>query len=194
MAINADDADRLNNHDEVAATRENAEGLMIDPVAVEDFWQNARKCIRSVADGLAVVLGPDARSLSTPPAFLFGDNPAMATELAQLVVDERKTATSSLLAEYERDDESLPQIGDMAIVCDGAGQPVAALSTVAVEQYPFDQVPVSVAEAEGEGDRTLLYWRQTHTEFFSRVHPDLWVGDGTDIVVVEHFQVFYPGN
>jgi len=46
----------------------------------------------------------------------FGDSKSMAAELGQLVKMGVKTATSSLLWEYEADGEALPEAGEYSII------------------------------------------------------------------------------
>jgi len=62
-----------------------------------------------------------------------------------------------------------------------------------VEIVPFDNVSDSFAATEGEGDKTLRYWREAHWRFFSREcqrigrEPNLHMP-----VVCEEFKVVYP--
>ena len=44
----------------------------------------------------------------------------------------------------------------------------AIVETILVEVVPFDDVTEEHAYMEGEGDRTLQYWRKVHQEFFSK--------------------------
>lgn len=104
-------------------------------------------------------------------AFAFGDAPEMADALAALVVAGRKRATTSLLAEYEADDEPLPAIGAFGVVLDGAGRPVALIRTREVRIAAFGDVDEGFAWDEGEGDRTLRFWREGHRAFFARSDP-----------------------
>jgi hypothetical protein len=77
-----------------------------------------------------------------------------------------KTATSSLLWSYEAEDEPLPTEGEVSIVCDGQGRPLALLRLTDVTVTNLDDVSERHAFAEGEGDRTLAYWRRAHEDFF----------------------------
>lgn len=98
-----------------------------------------------------------------PPAFSFGDAPEMADHLLGLVLTGRKTATTSWPC------DPTVQVGELSVVLDGRGEPAAIIKTVKVEQTPFLEVTPQFAAAEGEGDRTLGYWRDTHRQFFTRV-------------------------
>jgi uncharacterized protein YhfF len=58
---------------------------------------------------------------------------------------------------------------------------------------PFREVTATHAYAEGEGDRSLAYWRQAHWEFFSRTCAALGrAPDETMPVVCEEFRVVFP--
>jgi uncharacterized protein YhfF len=100
---------------------------------------------------------------------VYGDNPRMADELAGLIMDGKKTATCSLLYEYQRDDEPLPQVGRKQVVVNGDGHPVCITETTDVEVKRFDEVDEDFAHAEGEGDRTRASWARVHQDFFERI-------------------------
>lgn len=91
----------------------------------------------------------------------FGDNEAQADELAKRVIEGIKTATCANL-----DDEGVPEVGEVFVVVDGRNHPVCAVKLTDVKQVPFDLVPEQHAWEEGEGDRTLAYWRKEHQRFF----------------------------
>jgi uncharacterized protein YhfF len=101
-------------------------------------------------------------------AFAFGDSKELADGLAALVLEGIKTATCSALWTYEEDQKPIPQKGELSIVIDGAGIPVAVIETIEVFLAPFNEVTERFAWEEGEGDRSLAYWRQAHRNFFGR--------------------------
>jgi uncharacterized protein YhfF len=96
--------------------------------------------------------------------FSFGDSPALADELAALVLAGKKTATCWAASEGDKGVE----IGKRWMMEDGAGRPRAIVETIELKRRRFDQVDRSFAYDEGEGDRSLDYWRQAHTDYFSR--------------------------
>ncbi|MBV7363070.1 ASCH domain-containing protein [Actinomycetaceae bacterium TAE3-ERU4] len=163
--------------------------IKLNDAELETFWQLSRKHIG--AERLSVILGPDEIAITRPEAFTFTFHPETADSLAQLVIEGKKTSTSSLKSEYEQYNEPLPQAGDLSIVCNSHGSPVALLYTEEVVVFPFNEVPAEHAFAEGEGDRSLSYWRAIHRAFWSSYECD-WKGDGTDLVVYEKFRVIYP--
>lgn len=121
--------------------------------SVIEMWENYRK-----------------NNLDAPEyyeAWAFGDSKEIADELAKLVVDGFKTATASNYTLYDYN-EPLPYVGLHNIILDGDGQAVAILENVSVEIVPFDEVTEEHAFLEGEGDRTLRYWRDTHETFLKK--------------------------
>jgi uncharacterized protein YhfF len=113
----------------------------------------------------------------------------MADELALLVRDGPKRATTSLLASYEEDDEPLPREGDLSVVLDGDGEPICVIRSVSVEVRPFGLVDERFAWVEGEGDRSLEHWRATHVRFFAA--EGRTVSDDT-LVVLDTFELLWP--
>ena len=128
-------------------------------------------------------------------AFAFGDSPALAKELAALVLVGHKRATASLPVQFEADGAPLPEAGDVSIVTVGDGTPVAIIETTQVRLVPFGAVDAAFAAAEGEGDRSLVWWRAAHTAFFGRVLARLGGRlDATSIVVCERFRLLCAGR
>ena len=127
----------------------------------------------------------------TYEAWAFGgaDTPELATELALLVRDGPKRATTSRLDAYEADGEPMPVVGDYHVVLDGEGQPVCVIRTTRVETKPFGEVDERFAWIEGEGDRSLAYWREAHIRFFANEGTPI---EEDDLVVLEHFEVVWP--
>lgn len=127
-----------------------------------------------------------------PGAWGFGDSPAMADELGSLVVQGIKTATCSLLWEYEFDGEPLPQEGGLSIILDGGGRPLCLIETIEVNIMPYDRVDARFAYDEGEGDRSLAYWRDAHWRFFSRRCQEIGRSLSPQMpLVCERFRVIY---
>lgn len=89
-------------------------------------------------------------------------------EFAELVVKGIKTATSSVLPLYEAENENLPEVGSYSVIIDSQGDAVCIVKTTKVYVVPFCEVSVEHAYKEGEGDRSLDYWRQVHMAFFSK--------------------------
>jgi len=103
----------------------------------------------------------------------FGDSPELADELGALIAAGKKTATCSALWEYETKGEPLPKVGCITIILDGRNQPLCIVETAEVVIRAFNQIDGQFAYDEGEGDRTLAYWRAAHNDFFGRTLPKI---------------------
>lgn len=114
--------------------------------------------------------------------------------LVSAIRSGRKTATSSLLQEYEVGNEPLPAVGSRGVVIDSNGERVAIIETTAVRIVPLRDVPLEHALAEGEGYATVAEWRAGHLEFWSSQAMRAELGDGFEIndssfVVLEQFML-----
>jgi uncharacterized protein YhfF len=133
-----------------------------------------------------VVIGHDAPRTRLFEVFGFGDTPSLAAKLGKLVMEGKKTATSSLLRDFLERGENPPEAGAESVVVDGRGRPLCLIETTVVEILPFDSVGGEFARDEGEGDLSLAYWRKAH-----RRHFGLGEGpaDGAERVVCERFRI-----
>ena len=96
-------------------------------------------------------------------SFAFGDGPALADELLDLVIREVKTATCST-----EDEPNTSKPGECWIVLDGSGKPACVIETLEVTYRRYNEVDAAFAHDEGEGDRSLGYWRSAHRNYFGR--------------------------
>ncbi|KFM98676.1 ASCH domain-containing protein [Bacillus clarus] len=114
-------------------------------------------------------------------AWQFGDSPDY---LAQLVIDGVKTATCSGYIFYELENEPLPTTNDYSIILNSQDEPVAIIKTIEVTVTPMNEVSEEFAIAEGEGDRTYNYWRDTHVRFFTKELKELGLSFSEDMLLV----------
>ncbi len=122
----------------------------------------------------------------------WGAGPEMADELGALIADGIKTATCSALVEWEHEEEDLIQPGELTIVLDGKDQPMCIIETTEVFIKPFNQIDEKFAYDEGEGDRSLAYWRQAHRGFFNEILPSIGASFSEDMqLVCERFRLIY---
>jgi uncharacterized protein YhfF len=96
--------------------------------------------------------------------FAFGDSPELADELLGLVVKGIKTATCSTV-----DEPNTPTPGEHWVVLDGRGEPRCVIESTEVAYRRFNEIDAAFAYDEGEGDRSLAYWRIAHRAYFSRL-------------------------
>lgn len=124
-------------------------------------------------------------------AWAFGDPsmPDLATELALLVRHGPKRATAGLASDYEDENETLPAVDDLSVILDGEGSPVCVIRTTEVEIRRFGDVDEAFAWDEGEGDRTLDWWRRAHLWFFEQQGEHV---DGDTPMVLERFDLLWP--
>ena len=119
----------------------------------------------------------------------FGED---ADLLAHLVVTGQKLATSSLYPLYEIENEKIPQVGDYSVILDSKKNAVCIIKNLNVEIIPFDKITSLHAYKEGEGDKSLDYWREKHQYFFAKCMNDLGMVFTTNMkVVFEEFKVVY---
>lgn len=126
-------------------------------------------------------------------AWQFGHGVEQGDRLLECVLAGPKRATAGALWAYEAEAEPVPVPGDFSIVLDGHGDARCVIRTVSVDIVPFDEVDASFAFDEGEGDRTLGYWRDVHWTYFARELEALGTAATHDMpVVCERFEVVYP--
>ena len=110
--------------------------------------------------------------IPVPPGRLrvdgYGDSPELSEELIELIRSGPKRAGTGLLWAMEHDGDVMPEIGDIEIVIDHAGEPVLLTRISRVDVIPFCDVNSEYAAIEGEGDGSLQYWREGHWRFFAR--------------------------
>jgi uncharacterized protein YhfF len=153
------------------------------PAPVRAFWE-----------AFAAGAGSDATS-RLYEVFHFDDNERTANALADLVLSGQKRATPQASVGFEARHRPIPKPRDLSVVTRWDGQPVCVIETTRVDIHPYDEVDEAFAAAEGEGDRSLRYWREAHWQFFSRECQR--IGRTPDMrmpVVCERFDVVHPGR
>lgn len=113
--------------------------------------------------------------------------------LADLVLRGEKTATASAYALYALEAEPLPREGTFDVILDNENQAVCIVEITKVSVQPFHQVSADHAFKEGEGDKSLAYWRQVHEDFFAEWLREEGLTFTPDSkVVLEEFRKVYP--
>lgn len=122
-------------------------------------------------------------------AWAFGGAP---DKLARLVMSGTKTATCSSLALMKLEGEPMPKPGDHSVILDSTGNAVCIIRTTRVYVETFQRVTEEHAFKEGEGDRSLDYWRRIHMEYFSEVLGAAGLPfDEDSELVCEEFELVY---
>ena len=128
----------------------------------------------------------------TPQSFYFCDTKKDADECAELVVKGIKQATATSLWWFKKNNVSLPRVGDKFIVTDWVGNPRAIIETIKVQQVPFNKITSEFAEIEGEGDKSLGYWRKVHEAYYKReMATYIEKFDKNMIIVCEYFKKIF---
>lgn len=151
-----------------------------DRARVADFW--SAYCLASKL--------PE----NTPyQVWYFGDGAELAHELIELVLFGPKRATAGLgwIADARPETAAVPD--GYSVVTEFDGTPRAVVRTTHLERRKFCDVDAAFAWDEGEGDRTLDYWKRAHWHFFSRECESLGQAMSEDAeVALERFELLYP--
>jgi uncharacterized protein YhfF len=123
----------------------------------------------------------------------FGLGHEDARELSDLVLQGKKTATASLVWEYEDKPEDAPVLDGYSVVTDFEGNPRCVVQTTEIRVVPYNKVDAEFAFDEGEGDQSLDYWREVHWDYFSRRCAALGREPNVEMSVnCERFKLLYP--
>ena len=142
----------------------------------KEMWQAYKKINPEIGDEI--------------DAWAFG---ASADELADLVLCGEKTATASAYELYKLENEPLPQAGSFDVILDSQEKAVSIVEITKVSVLPFNEVSADHAFKEGEGDKSLAYWRQVHEDFFKDCFGEAGLAFTPDSkVVLEEFRKVYP--
>ena len=126
-----------------------------------------KACAAAWKTYLATLPSDHPHRANKPTAFGFGNTPALADDLAALVLRGQKRATTSIAIEYTADNLPLPEVGDLTIITKGNGMPCAIIERTSVTTVPFEDVDAEYAAIEGEGDGSLAFWRAAHKAYFT---------------------------
>ncbi|HCX02854.1 MAG TPA: RNA-binding protein [Clostridiales bacterium] len=123
-------------------------------------------------------------------AWHFCSDEKNANELAEITLKGIKRGTTSLKYWYEVENEKIPKAGDLNIITDWEGKPVCVIQNERVFIVPFNEVSEEFAYREGEGDRSLKYWREVHIDYFTKELKEIGKDFNEDMMVVcEEFNV-----
>lgn len=86
---------------------------------------------------------------------------------ARLILDGVKTATAT--ASWEWPEDSQPFVGALSVLFDGRDEARAIVETTAVETLRFGDATEELAQAYGEGERTLAWWQRVIGDYYRRL-------------------------
>jgi len=111
---------------------------------------------------------------------------------AELIRSGEKTATCSLKYWYDSGTEPMPIVGHLQVVTNWSGKPVCIIEIVLVSQCQYSDVTEEFAQLEGEGDRSLKWWKKAHWDFFTQECKSLNIQPTeTMMLLLEQFHVVY---
>ena len=119
--------------------------------------------------------------------------PEVADEILAALLRGDKRATTGLKCLYELEKEPLPQEGQYSVILDSRGLPHCITRITKIEITKFRDISEKYAFIEGEGDKSLAYWRDAHREVFTReCREDFQMDFSEDMeCVCEYFEVVY---
>jgi len=97
----------------------------------------------------------------------FGNDPAMARLLLDLVRSRQKTGTFGLEWEFEARPDERPEPGDLFIVTDANGEPGTLIRVTETAVLPFSEISEDHLQCEGPALRELPLWRKIHWDYWT---------------------------
>ncbi|WP_425235337.1 ASCH domain-containing protein [Ulvibacterium sp.] len=127
--------------------------------------------------------------VDAPNVIHFCDNETDANECAELVKKGAKRATSDSLLGLQYRKETLPKIGDFIVVTDWEGKAQCIVRLTKVSFKPYFSIDQEYAQLEGEGDKSLEYWKRVHWDYYTReLEPFGRVPRDSMIIVCQEFE------
>ncbi|WP_298474688.1 ASCH domain-containing protein [uncultured Maribacter sp.] len=121
-----------------------------------------------------------------PKAIHFCDNEKDANTCAKLVTSGIKKATTDSLIGIQNRNEKLPKIGDFTVITNWEGEAQCIVETTKVTLRPFFSIDEAYASKEGEGDKSLDYWKKVHWDYYTREFEDFNRKPSESMIVVCH--------
>lgn len=116
-----------------------------------------------------------------------------ANVCAELILKDEKTASCSMAHWYDVEGDPMPEVGDLQVVTKWDGEPVCIIEITSVTKCAYQDITAEFAAAEGEGDKSLSWWRDAHWDFFSKECDELNITPREDMtLVLERFKRVFP--
>ncbi|MFA0080570.1 ASCH domain-containing protein [Vibrio breoganii] len=114
---------------------------------------------------------------------------------AQLILRGEKRASCSMEYWYSHEGEAMPAVGHLQVVTDWQGEPICIIEITSVDTCKYCDVSAEFAALEGEGDKSLEWWREAHWKFFSLESQELGIAPTPEmLLVLERFKVVYSAS
>lgn len=142
---------------------------------VKEMWAEYKKSNTNVEDKYEV--------------WKFGVNTDL---LSNLVMNGEKTATTSAYLLYEIESKPLPIIGTYHVILNSKNEAMCIIQITRVYITKFKEISKEHAYKEGEGDKSLYYWKKSHKDFFVMCMSEVNEKFSEDMkVVCEEFKVVF---
>lgn len=112
-------------------------------------------------------------------------------KLIKLVLNNEKKATTSLYSEYMKNGKKLPKIGEKSIIQHDNNNDACLIEIEKVIITEFKNITDDLASIEGEGDKTLEYYKNEHFKIFKKLDSNF---NDESKVVFEIFKVIEKYN
>ncbi|MEZ9419868.1 ASCH domain-containing protein [Vibrio breoganii] len=114
---------------------------------------------------------------------------------AQLILRGEKRASCSMEYWYSHEGEAMPAVGHLQVVTDWQGEPICIIEITSVDTCKYCDVTAEFAALEGEGDKSLEWWREAHWKFFRLECQELGITPTPEmLLVLERFKVVYSAS
>lgn len=159
-------------------------------IEVEDFMEKRNKVyLDSFLHSLPLEVAEKYTSFS---AGYYCADEYNANICADLIMRGEKHASCSMKHWYSYEGEAMPEVGHLQVVTNWDGKPLCIIEITSVTECQYCDVSAEFAAAEGEGDKTLAWWREAHWAFFSAECEELDIEPTEDmLLVLERFKVVY---
>lgn len=129
-----------------------------------------------------------------PESWYFHDNKEDANRLAELTLNGKKKAGSSLYALYKKYNVDLPKIGTKQIITNFDGKALAIIETKKVDTIAFHKISKAYAELDmGTKIEPLKKWKKAHWDFFASVIEESGEKPTEEMLIVcERFEIIWP--
>lgn len=122
----------------------------------------------------------------------FYDSPDGADEILTRILSGEKCANTGLHNLFAAQMNLMPRVGDYTVLLDSKMQPRCITRTTRVEIVPFEDITAEYAAVEGDGNKSLAYWRESHRRSFTDACNEIGITFDEDMrCVCEYFEVIY---
>ena len=136
---------------------------------------------------------PHMRGQHPYRVFHFYDTESAANQSVKLLSQGIKRAYSQALLQIQLEGEVMPRVGGYSVVTDGSRKAKYIVQTTSMKFLPLFSVHEEHARLEGEGDKSLGYWRKTLWQVWARqLAKHGRIPKVPMMVVFERFEKVYP--